>query len=148
MRWPLYRVAVAERSGHDCPAEQAVALEAEEQLRDAVRRLRPHQPAADAQRGEIRLVTGALGDLRGAADQTLGVERGADDGLGIEIDYRTLLLRDCQAGKVPRGSGVVEDRAMLTRTGPKLFAILAGNAPLADMSVSPDATSSLPIRQR
>jgi hypothetical protein len=69
-------------------------LEPEQQLRDMVRRFGSDQPAADAQRGEIRLIAGALGELCRAFDQTLRVEGGADDGPGVQVDYRTLLLRD------------------------------------------------------
>ena len=85
-------VAVADAGGHDRAAEQAVALESEQQLGDALRRLRAEQPAAHAQRGEIRLVAGALGELGGAPDQTLGVERSIDDGLWVQVDDGTLLL--------------------------------------------------------
>jgi hypothetical protein len=49
---------------------------------------------ADAQGGEICLVAGALGELGGASDETLGVEDGADDGLRVQVDDGTLLLRD------------------------------------------------------
>ena len=87
-------VAVANRPGHDRTREQAVALEAGYQLRDATWRLGSHQPTADAQRGEICLVAGALGKLGGACNQTLGVASGADDGLRVQVDYETLLLRD------------------------------------------------------
>jgi hypothetical protein len=85
---------VADRTGHDRAPEQAIPLEAEQQVRDTLRRLGPDQPAPDAQRREIRLVAGALGELGGSFDQTLGVEGGADDGLWVQIDYGTLLLRD------------------------------------------------------
>jgi hypothetical protein len=53
-----------------------------------------------------------------------------------------------QAGKVVLSSGVMVIMGMPTRTDPKLFVILAGYAPLADGSASPNAASSLPIRQR
>jgi hypothetical protein len=86
-------IAVAERAGYGGTAEQSVALESEQQLRDAVRGFRPDHAAADAQRGEVRLVAGALGELGGASDQALGVERGADDGLGVQVNDGTLLLR-------------------------------------------------------
>jgi hypothetical protein len=57
-----------------------------------VGRLGSDQPTADAQRGEVRLVTGALGELGGTPDQALWIECGADDGLGIQVNDRTLLL--------------------------------------------------------
>jgi len=123
-------VAVPDRSGNDGTAEQAVALKAEQEVRDAMRRLGSDQSAADAQRGEVRLVAGALGELGGALDQTLGVERGADDGLGVEVDYGTLLLRDSSAGKVACDCGVLQVTAVPTRTGLELFAISARNAPI------------------
>ena len=89
-------VAVAQRAGHERATEQAVALESDQQLGEALRRLGAEQPAAHAQRGEVRLVAGALGELGGAADQTLRVERGIDDGLGVQVDDGTLLLlRPC-----------------------------------------------------
>jgi hypothetical protein len=111
-------------------------------------RLGAHQPAADAQGGEICLVAGALGKLGDPPDQTFGVERGADDGLGVQIDDGTLLLGTDQTGKVARSSGVMLIIGMPTRTDPKLFAILAGYAPLADDSASSNAASSLRITQR
>jgi hypothetical protein len=37
-------------------------------------RLGSDQPAADAERGEIRLIARALGELGGTADQALGVK--------------------------------------------------------------------------
>jgi hypothetical protein len=85
---------VANRAGHDGAAEQAVALETDQQLGEAMGRLGPEQPAADTQRSEVRLVTGALGELGGSLDEPFGVERGADDGLWVEVDYGTLLLGD------------------------------------------------------
>jgi hypothetical protein len=60
-------------AGHDRPTEQPVALEAAQQLGHFVRWLRADQPAADAQRREVSLVTGALSQLGGAADQPLGI---------------------------------------------------------------------------
>jgi predicted protein tyrosine phosphatase len=83
---------VAEPSCYDRATEQAVALESEQQATDLLRRLRAEQPAANAQRREVRLVTGALGQLGGTVDQALGVERGIDDGLGVQVDDGTLLL--------------------------------------------------------
>ncbi|HTT30235.1 MAG TPA: hypothetical protein VMG37_17590 [Solirubrobacteraceae bacterium] len=80
------------RAGHDRATEQPVALESEQQLRNAVGRLRSDQPAADAERGEVSLVAGALGELCRAADQALRIERSIDDGLGIQVDDGTLLL--------------------------------------------------------
>ncbi len=53
-----------------------------------------------------------------------------------------------QAGKVARSSGVLLIIGMPTRTDPKLFVILTGYAPLADDSASPNAASSLRIKQR
>jgi hypothetical protein len=85
-------VAVTDRAGHHRAAEQPVALESVQQLGDTMGRLGADQPAADAQRGEVRLVADALRELRRAADQALGIERGVDDGLGIQIDDGTLLL--------------------------------------------------------
>jgi hypothetical protein len=85
-------VAVAERACHGRTAEQPIALKAEEQLRDTTRRLGPDDAAADAERREVRLVPGALGELRGTFDQALGIEGGADDGLGIQVRNGTLLL--------------------------------------------------------
>ncbi|HUA05054.1 MAG TPA: hypothetical protein VMB27_14215 [Solirubrobacteraceae bacterium] len=85
-------VAVTDRAGHDRATEQAVALESDQQLAKAMGRLRAEQPATNAQRGEVRLVAGALCELRGAADQTLRIARGVDDGLGIQVDDGTLLL--------------------------------------------------------
>jgi hypothetical protein len=64
---------VAQRPGHDRSAEQPVALEAAQQLGDLVRRLGTDQAAADAQRREIRLVAGALGQLGRPTDQPLGI---------------------------------------------------------------------------
>ena len=87
-------VAVANRTGHDRTPEQAVALEASHQLRDAMWRLGADQPAADAQRGEMCLVAGALGKLGGASDQTPRVECGADNGLRVQVDDEILLRRD------------------------------------------------------
>jgi len=83
---------VTEPSGHDRATEQPVALESDQQPGYLLRRLRAEQPAADAQRREVRLVAGALGELGGTVDQALGVERRIDDGLGIQVDDRTLLL--------------------------------------------------------
>jgi hypothetical protein len=57
-----------------------------------MRRFGPNHPAANAERGEIRLVAGALGELGGTFDQALGIERGGDDGLGVEANDGTLLL--------------------------------------------------------
>jgi hypothetical protein len=75
----------------------------------ALGRLGTDQPAPHAQGREIRLVTGTLGELGGAFDQTLGVERGANDGLGIQVDDGTLLLI-----RVPReGSSALERRASI-----------------------------------
>ncbi len=103
-------VAVAQRAGHGRAAKQAVALESAQQLGQAVRRLGPDQPAPDAESREIRLVAGTLGELGGAFDQTLGVERGADDGLGIQVDDGTLLLI-----RVPReGSSALGRRASVS----------------------------------
>ena len=42
--------------------------------------------------GEVRLVAGALGELGGTVDQALGVARGVDYGLGVQVDDGTLLL--------------------------------------------------------
>jgi hypothetical protein len=53
-----------------------------------------------------------------------------------------------QAGKVAHSSGVMLIIGMPTRTDPKLFVILAGYAPLAEDSASPNAASSLRITQR
>jgi hypothetical protein len=64
---------VARRAGHNRAAEQPVALESPQQLGDAVGRLGTDQATADAQRGEIRLVAGALGQLGRATDQPLGI---------------------------------------------------------------------------
>jgi hypothetical protein len=75
-----------------------------------MRRLGADETAADAQRCEIRLVAGALGELGGAPDQTLGVECEVDDGLGVQVDDGTLLLfgtDSTRGGKVPPGSGVM-----------------------------------------
>jgi predicted protein tyrosine phosphatase len=83
---------VAEPSRYDRATEQAVALESEQDAADLLRRLRAQEPAANAQRREVRLVAGALGQLGGAVDQALGVERGIDDGLGVQVDDGTLLL--------------------------------------------------------
>ena len=57
-----------------------------------MRRLSSYEPAADAQRREIRLVAGALGELGGAPDEAPRVQGGADDGLGVDVDDGTLLL--------------------------------------------------------
>jgi hypothetical protein len=83
---------VTRRAGYDRATEQPIALESDQELRNAVGRLRADQPAANAQRGEVRLVAGPLGELRRASDEALGVERGVDDGLGIQVDDGTLLL--------------------------------------------------------
>jgi hypothetical protein len=80
------------RAGYDRATEQPVALESDQQLRNAVGRLRADQPAANAERREVGLVAGPLGKLRRAADQALRVERRVDDGLGIQVDDGTLLL--------------------------------------------------------
>ena len=85
-------VAVTEPSRHDRATEQAVALKSEQQPADLLGWLRAQQPAANAQRREVRLVAGALGQLGGTVDQALGVERGVDDGLGVQVDDGTLLL--------------------------------------------------------
>jgi hypothetical protein len=84
---------VAERAGHDCPADQAVALETANQLREALRRLWAEQPASDGDRGEIRLIARALGELGGAAGETPGIACGVDERLWVEVDDGTLLLR-------------------------------------------------------
>ena len=85
---------MARPAGDDGTPEQAVALKPDQQLGRAVRRLGPDQPAADTQRREIRLVAGAPGELGGAVDQALGVECGADDGLGVQVNDGTLLYGD------------------------------------------------------
>jgi hypothetical protein len=64
---------MAQRAGHDRPAQQPVLLEAAEQLGDLVRRLGTDQAATDRQRREVSLVAGALDQLGGAADQPLGI---------------------------------------------------------------------------
>ena len=86
-------VAVTERAGHDRTADQAVALESAHQGGEALRRLGTEQPAADGDRGEVRLVAGAPRELGRAPDQPLGVARGVDDRLWVQIDDGTLLLR-------------------------------------------------------
>jgi hypothetical protein len=53
-----------------------------------------------------------------------------------------------QAGKVARAPGVMQAIGMPTRTDPKLFVILARDAPLAYVRASPYATSSLQLVQR
>jgi hypothetical protein len=108
-----------------------------------VRRLRADQTAADAQRGEVRLVAGALGELGDALDQPFGIERGADDGLGVEVNDGTLLLTFL--GKVPPRSGVVLGEL------PKLYAyrekplnIRASRIGASRMLVPSKRASSLP----
>ena len=104
---------MALRGGHNGAAEQAVMAEAVQQVGDLVRRLGTDQAAANAQRREIRLVAGALGELGGAADQSLGVECEADYGLGIQVNDGSLLLLYGQSlevlllGKIPWCAGVV-----------------------------------------
>jgi hypothetical protein len=83
---------VAQCPGDDRAAKQAIALESDQQLGYAVRRLGADEAAAHTERGEVRLVAGALGELGGAADQSLGVKCKADDGLGIQVNDETLLL--------------------------------------------------------
>jgi hypothetical protein len=83
---------VTEATGHDRATEQAVTPESADKLRETLRRLGAEQPAADRDRGEIRLIAGALGKLGRATDQTLGVARGFDDGLRVQVDDGTLLL--------------------------------------------------------
>jgi hypothetical protein len=70
-----------------------------------VRRLGADEAAANTERSEIGLVASALREFGGALDQPLGVERGADDGLGVELNDGTLLLTFL--GKVPPRLGVV-----------------------------------------
>jgi hypothetical protein len=133
---------VANRAGHDGPAQEAVTLKAEEQLGDALRRLGADQTAANAESGEICLVACALRELGGALDQTLGVQSGVDDGLWVEVDDGTPPSGLIRLGKVASGRGVIRARGMPTRTDPKLFVILAGNAPLADDAASSVARSN------
>jgi hypothetical protein len=99
---------MTEPTGHDRAADQAVALESENELGKTLRRLGAEQPAADRDRGEVRLVAGALGELGRATDQSLWVARGIDDGLRVQVDDGTLLLlplghrfmQFCSLGKV------------------------------------------------
>src|SRR5436305_1007971 len=67
-------VAVAEGADGDSATEHAVALESQEQLGDAVRRLDADQATAYAQQGKVGLVTYPLGDLQAAADDRLWIK--------------------------------------------------------------------------
>jgi hypothetical protein len=61
-----------------------------------VRELGLDHAAAQAQRGEVRLVTESLGELGGGRDDRLGIGKlggGREDRLGIEIWDRSLLRR-------------------------------------------------------
>ena len=61
-------VTVADRSGADRSPQHPEALEGEEHLRDSMGQLRRDQSAADAQRGEVRLVPEALDELARASE--------------------------------------------------------------------------------
>ena len=82
-------VAVAAGGGDERAADQSEALEAEQLLGDLVRQLGPDQPAAHAERGEVRLVAEPLEQLRGAAGQRARVEQR----LQVELYDRAALRR-------------------------------------------------------
>ena len=63
-----HAVAVADRPDGDRAAEHPVALERQRHLREPVRRLEPDDAAADAERGEVRLVTRAFGEFQRTLD--------------------------------------------------------------------------------
>ncbi len=141
-------VAVTERAGHDRTADQAIALESAHQGGEALRRLGTEQPAADGDRGEVRLVAGAPRELGRAPDQPLGVTRGVDDRLWVQIDDGTLLLRQAPfdfswnfgfSGRFPRlvASGRLSTargfKDMHTARRPRIFALhTSGSGPAAN----------------
>ena len=66
-------VTVSDRSDGHRAGQQAEPLEGQQHLRHTVRQLRAHQAAANAQRGEIRLVTEALDQFQATAQQPLEI---------------------------------------------------------------------------
>jgi hypothetical protein len=149
---------VTESTGHDRATDQAVASESTNQLREALGRLGAEQSAPYGNHGEIRLIARPLGDLGRAPDQTLGVARGIDDGLGVQVDDGTLLLLQLghgfmqfsSFGKVrgAQASGQVGHRAHAYRENTQIIRARRDRTDFAAAAAAMTGAAADPTRRR
>src|SRR5690348_2826818 len=115
-------LAVTQRGRRARPAQQAVALDGQEELSHAVRRLQPDHAGAHADRGEVGLVDGALGQLQATAD----------DAPWSEVHARVLLpVRRTSDRRPPAGPA-----HPIAWRGPTLDLIMTGGVVRAGWSAS------------